>query len=125
LTAQPNSAWGVKDNLLATGIDYSFPPRLDKWIEVAHGANFRTYTIIFAPEPLAQPRFLAEAVDRALTAAEEGELAELRKRFGQSVRVETQGDQSIVAIPAERASGAPFLFEVNLRLGADKEGGQR
>jgi serine/threonine protein kinase len=119
LTAQPNSAWGVKSNLLAAGTDYSFPPRRDKWIEVARDASFRTYTIIFTPEPLVQPRFLAEAA-RSLTAAEEGELAELRKRFGQSVRIETQGSQSIVAIPAERASGAPFLFEVNLGLGADK-----
>lgn len=130
LTAQPNSAWGVKGNLLAAGTDYSFPPRRDKWIEVARGESFRTYTIIFAPEPLVRPDFLAGAADRALTAAEEGELAELRKRLAQRVRVETQGAQSVVAIPAERVSGAPvlpILFEVNLRLGddKDKEGGQR
>jgi serine/threonine protein kinase len=124
LTAQPNSGWGVKGNLLAAGADYSFPPRQDKWIEVARGAGLRTYTIIFTPEPLATPRFLAEAADRALTAAEEGELAELRKRLGQSVRIETQGAQSIVAIPAERSSGEPFLFEVNLRMGGEK-GDQR
>jgi serine/threonine protein kinase len=121
LTAQPNSGWGVKGNLLAAGADYSFPPRHDKWIEVARGAGLRTYTIIFTPEPLATPRFLVEAADRALTAAEEGELAELRKRLGQSVRIDTQGAQSIVAIPAERASGEPFLFEVNLRMGREKE----
>jgi serine/threonine protein kinase len=120
LTAQPNSAWGVKGNLLAAGTDYSFPPRRDKWIEVARGAGFRTYTIIFTPEPLVQPHFLAEAADRALTATEESELAELRKRFGQSIRIETQGAQAIVAIPAERVSSAPVLFEVNLGLGADK-----
>jgi serine/threonine protein kinase len=125
LTAQPNSAWGVKGNLLAAGTDYSFPSRRDKWIEVARGASPRTYTIIFTPEPLAQPGFLAEAADRALTAAEEGQLAELRKRFGQRVRLEEQGTQSVVAIPAQGVSGAPFLFEINLRLGADKEGDQR
>jgi serine/threonine protein kinase len=44
LTAQPNSGWGVKGNLLAAGTDYSFPPRQDKWIEVARGAGSRTYT---------------------------------------------------------------------------------
>jgi hypothetical protein len=55
-----------------------------------------------------------------LTAAEEGELAELRKRLGKSVRIETQGAQSIVVVPAERASGEPFLFEVNLALETDK-----
>jgi hypothetical protein len=125
LTAQPNLAWGVKDNLLAAGTDYIFPSREDKWIEVAREASLRTYIIIFTLEPLVQPRFLTEAADRPLTAAEEGELAELRKRFGQDVRIETQGAQSIVAIPAERLSGAAFLFEVNLHTGADIEGDQR
>jgi serine/threonine protein kinase len=124
LTAQPNSGWGVKRNLLAAGDDYNFPPRRDKWIEVARGAGLRTYTIIFTPEPLVQPRFLAEAANRTLTAAEEGELAELRKRLGQSVRIETQGAQSIVAIQAERASGEPFLFEVSLHVEGEK-GDQR
>ncbi len=125
LTAQPNSAWGVKGNLLAAGTDYGFPSRVDKWIEVARGASFRTYTIIFTPEPLAQPRFLAEAADHALTAEEEAELAELRRRFGQHVRIDTQGSQSIVAISGERASGAPFLFEVNLGLGGRERRDQR
>jgi serine/threonine protein kinase len=120
LTAQPNSGWGVKGNLLAAGTDYSFPPRRKKWIEVARGAGLRTYTIIFTPEPLSQPRFLAEAADRDLTVAEEGELAELQKQFGQRVRIETQGAQSIVAIPAERVGGAPVLFEVTLRIGGEK-----
>jgi serine/threonine protein kinase len=120
LTTQPNSGWGVKSNLLAAGADYSFPPRRDKWIEVARGAGLRTYTIIFTPEPLVQARFLAEAADRDLTTTEEGELAELRKRLGKSVRIETQGAQSIVVVPAERASGEPFLFEVNLALETDK-----
>jgi Domain of unknown function (DUF4384) len=125
LTAQPNSAWSVKDNLLEAGTDYSFPPGKDKWIQVARGASSRTYAIIFAPEPLFKPRFLAGPAKRALTAAEEGELDELQKRFGQGVRVDPQDTQSIVNIPAERVSGEPFLFEIKFRLGADKKGGQR
>jgi hypothetical protein len=125
LTAQPNSAWRVKDNRLEAGTDYSFPPGQDKWIEVARGANSRTYTVIFAPKPLDQPRFLAGPADRDLTAAEEGELDELQKRFGQGVSVDPQYAQSIVAIPAERVSGEPFLFEIKFRPGADKKGGQR
>jgi len=124
LTAQPNSAWSVKDNLLRGGTEYSFPPGQDYWIEVARGASSRTYTVIFAPKPLDQPRFLAGPADRALTAAEEDELAELKKRFGQGLRVDPQDTQSIVAIPTERVSGEPFLFEINFRLGADKKGGQ-
>ena len=125
LTAQPNQAWGVNGNRLEAGTAYSFPPSQDKWIQVAHGASSRTYTVIFAPEPLVQPRFLAGPADSALTAAEEGELDELRKRFGQGVRVEPQDAQNIVAIPAGRASGEPYLFEINFRLGANKKGGQR
>jgi len=125
LTAQPNSAWSVKDNLLKAGTDYSFPPGQDDWIEVARGASSRTYIVIFAPKRLVQPRFLAGPADRDLTAAEEDELAELKKRFGQGVRVDPQDTQSIVAIPAERVSGEAFLFEINFRLGADKKGGQR
>jgi hypothetical protein len=122
LTAQPNPAWGVKDNRLAEGINYSFPPRRNMWIRVAHVASSRAYTIIFTPEPLVQPRFLAGPAGHALTAAEEGEL---REQFGQSARVEMQGAKNIVKIPAESVSKAPFLFEVNLHLGADEEGGQR
>ena len=125
LTAQPNSAWSVKDNLLEAGTEYSFPPGQDDWIEVARGASSRTYTVIFAPKQLDQPRFLAGPADRDLTAAEEDELAELKKRFGQGLRVDPQDTQSIVAIPTERVSGEPFLFEINFRLGADKKGGQR
>jgi serine/threonine protein kinase len=125
LTAQPNSAWGVNGNLLEAGTDYTFPPRQDKWIEVARGVNSRPYIVIFAPEPLGNPRFLAGPADRALTAAEERELDKLQKRYGQGVRVEEQDAQSIVSIPAERVSGEPFLFEINFRLGADKNGGQR
>ena len=119
LTAQPNPVWGVNGNRLEAGTAYSFPPSQDKWIQVARGASSRTYTVIFAPEPLVQPRFLTGPADRALTAADEGELDELRKRFGQGVRVEPQNAQNIVAIPAERASGGPYLFEINFRLGAN------
>jgi serine/threonine protein kinase len=125
LTAHPNSAWRVKNNLLKAETDYTFPPVEDKWIEVAGGASSRTYTVIFAREPLVQPRFLAGPADHALTVAEEGELAELVKQFGQGVSVEAQDAQSIVNIPAERVRGEPFLFEIKFRLGADKNGGQR
>jgi serine/threonine protein kinase len=121
LTAQPNPVWGVKSNLLAAGIDYSFPPAADKWIEVARQADSRTYTVFFTSEPLTQPEFLAGAADRALTPAEEGQLAELRRQFGQQVRIETQGDRSIVNVPTARAGGAPFLFEINLRRKPDQE----
>jgi hypothetical protein len=125
LTAQPNSAWNVKDNFLERETKYSFPPRKKKWILIAGGASSRTYTVIFAPEPLVQPRFLAGPANRPLTAAEERELEELRKRFGQGVRVEPQDAQYIVAIPAERMGGEPYLFDINFSLEANKKGGQR
>jgi Domain of unknown function (DUF4384) len=125
LTAQPNSAWRVKNNLLEAGTEYSFPPGQNKWIEVARGASSRTYIVIFAPEPLVKPRFLAGPADYALTAAEEDELDELQRRFGHGVRVEEQDAQSIVSIPTERVSGEPVLFEINFHLGANKKGGQR
>src|SRR5262249_29116125 len=105
LTAEPNSAWSVKDSGLEGGTAYSFPPGQNKWIQVASGASSRIYPIIFASDPLVQPRFLAGPVDRALTAAEEHELDKLQKRFGQGVRVEAQDTESIVVIPAERVSG--------------------
>jgi hypothetical protein len=125
LTAQPNPAWGVKSNLLAAATDYRFPSLGDTWIEVAAGATRRTYLVLFAPEPLAQPDFLAGAARHDLTPAEESDLAELQKRFGQEVRIETRNDQSIVTVPAERASGAPLLFEINLRRKTDQERGNK
>jgi hypothetical protein len=125
LTVLPNPAWGVRSDWLADENDYSFPSRRDKWIEFACGASPRTYTIIFTPESLAQPGFLAEAANRNLTATEEGEMVELRKRFGQHVRVERQSDQSIIALPAERANDTPILLKINLPLEPYKERGQR
>jgi serine/threonine protein kinase len=124
LTAQPNPAWGVKSNLLEAGTEYSFPPHPDKWVEIARGAISRTYIVIFTPEPLVQPRFLAGPADHALTAAEERELTELGKQFGRHARVERPGAQSIGSVLAEGAGGGPFLFEVNLRLEV-KEAGQK
>jgi serine/threonine protein kinase len=124
LTAQPNPVWGVKSNLLAAEAYYSFPPRRIKWIEISRGAGSGTYTVIFAPKLLAQPGFLAKAAGRELTAAEEGELAELQKQYGQQVRLETLGSQSVIAVPAERASGEPLLFEIELRR-SNQEGGKR
>ncbi len=125
LTAQPNPAWGIRSNLLAAGATYSFPSRRNQWIEVTGSANVRTYVIFFASEPLAQPGFLAGAANHALTPTEEDKLAELRKQFGQQVLIQTQGDQSIVTVPAEQASGAPFLFEIHLRRRTDQEKGER
>jgi serine/threonine protein kinase len=125
LTARPNSAWNVKDNFLKRETEYSFPPSQKHWIQLVGGASSRTYTVIFAPVPLDQPRFLAGPVDRTLTAAEKGELDELRKRFGLGVRVDPQDAQYIVAIPAERMGGEPYLFDINFSLEANKKGGQR
>ena len=115
---------GVNGNRLEAGTAYSFR-RARISGSRSRLAQAPEPIVIFAPEPLVQPRFLAGPADRALTAAEEGELDELRKRFGQGVRVEPQDAQNIVAIPAERASGEPYLFEINFRLGANKKGGQR
>ncbi|HKX32541.1 MAG TPA: protein kinase [Blastocatellia bacterium] len=122
LTGRPNPAWGVKSNLLPAGTGYSFPPRRDQWIEVVNAVSVRTYTFIFSPEPLAQPRFLDGAADRELTAAEESELADLKRRFGRQVFVQTQDDQSIVTIPTERGGSEPLLFEISLHQEADQEG---
>ncbi|HEU0184152.1 MAG TPA: protein kinase [Blastocatellia bacterium] len=124
LTAQLNPAWGVKSNLLEAGIEYSFPPRPDKWVEIARGAISRTYIVIFTPEQLVQPRFLDGPAGHVLTAAEERELAELGQQFGGPARVERRDAQSIGSVFAERADGGPFLFEINLRLEA-KEAGQK
>jgi serine/threonine protein kinase len=125
LTAQPNSASNVKDNRLEKGTDYSFPPGQKPWILLEGGASTRTYTVIFAPKPLVHPRFLAGPADGILTAAEVGELGELRERFGQGVRVDPQNAQYKVAIPAERMEGEPYLFDINFSLEANKKGDQR
>ena len=125
LTAQPNSASNVKDNRLEKGTDYSFPPGQEPWIRLKGGASTRTYTVIFAPEPLVQPSFLAGPANHDLTAAEVRELEELRERFGQGVRVDPQDAQYKVAIPAERMEREPYLFDINFSLEANKKGDQK
>jgi len=39
--------------------------------------------------------------------------------------LETRGDQSIITVPVERVSSAPFIFEIKLRRKADQEGDKR
>lgn len=119
LTAQPNPAWGVETNQIEAGADYIFPPKYDKWLTLTRGPNVVTYTIIFAATPLETPRFLAGPSRHRLTLPEQGELVELRGKFGKGALTETLSFHSIVAVPIspllQQAPGEPILFQIELK----------
>src|SRR5439155_772424 len=77
--ALPNPNLSVKTNLALAGTDFVFPP--DKELEIADDT---TFTIIFSPEPLTKPAFLAERALHELTASEQQELEEFRRQLGTS-----------------------------------------
>ena len=115
LTAQPNPDWGVRTNLIAADTDYSFPPRPDKWLRITGAAETETYLIVFAPILLPTPGFWAEPAGRALTDADQRELAAFRQQHRTEVATEQRRDQSVVSTPRGRPAGAPLIFEINVK----------
>ncbi len=115
LTAQPNPGWGVKMNQVAANASYDFPPRPDKWLRITGEAETESYLIVFAAAPLSAPSFLTEAAGRALTEAEQREMAAFRQRYQAEVSTEQRRDQSVVTVPQERPANAPLIFEINVK----------
>lgn len=114
LTAQPHPKWQVKTNTVLAGEDFEFPSG-----EARLGLTGETpFTVIFSPEPLTKPDFLAQRATHVLTQPEQQEVEELRQKFGSKASeamIETLSDQSIVTLPAKRGFSGPLVFDITLK----------
>ncbi|HEY7544126.1 MAG TPA: protein kinase, partial [Blastocatellia bacterium] len=120
LTNQPISDSGVMTNRVEAGADYSFPSGKDNWIEIGREGKLTTFTVIFSPQPLATPVFLAARAGHALTAGELQEFESLRRQFGATAlesSVETGNHQPDVALTLLRKpdESGPLLFDIPIQ----------
>ena len=121
LTGEPIPDSGVQTNRVEAGANYSFPAGEDNWIEIGPEGKVTTFTVIFSPQALTTPGFLAERAGRALTAVEQEEFAELQRLFAakpSESAAETRTTQHnivIVKFTERPAENAPRLFDVPIQ----------
>ncbi|MDQ3653067.1 MAG: serine/threonine-protein kinase [Acidobacteriota bacterium] len=117
LTSRPAK---TESNQLVGGVDFNFPGG-DDVIELDDQPGTEIFTVIFSPQPLAWPSVLTGQVEHVLTAAEQQELTEFRRRHeANKVEVSVQNANSeqpltIVRVPGEtNPSGHPFIFDIRI-----------
>ncbi|HJQ23433.1 MAG TPA: toll/interleukin-1 receptor domain-containing protein [Blastocatellia bacterium] len=112
LTAKPVAKTRTKSNEVKANTDFEFPGG-DQWMRVRTELDVTRLTVIFSPEPLRTPDFLASDAGRGLT---EAEYQALHALAGPRVKVEPSGDHSVVkaSIISEGDRRRPLVFEINI-----------
>jgi hypothetical protein len=123
LTAKPDSKTGLKTNEVKSGLDFSFPGGKN-WITLDKKAGQETYTIIFSPEPLSAPAFLAAEGVHVLSPDEQIELESFRSRYkSNTASTDTMGEDIAssdtrpfvsVKVPQSRKESEPVIFDVRV-----------
>lgn len=80
-------------------------------LSVEKGPN--TITVIFSDKPLTAPLFLTQPAERALTKAEELELANFRQQYAAGVSIQV-GSQETIITRGSAAGNNPLIFEMTL-----------
>jgi serine/threonine protein kinase len=119
LTAQPIPATGVKTNRLEEGRDFKFPDA-GNWFEVQPDSDKTPFIVIFSPNQLTKPAFLAAASGRNLNDSEQKELDQLRKSsVAYAPDLVETGDKNtpdmVVQISPDRPDNRPLVFELSLK----------
>jgi serine/threonine protein kinase len=115
LTAQPPKESGLSSNRIEANTVFQYPKNSVPgfWLDKETFSN--TFTIIFSPTLLEQPRFLNQPGAPELDAAAWREFLGLRQRLeAQPPKLETRGAETWVALPTDAASG-PVLFDLTVR----------
>ncbi|MBA3714900.1 MAG: protein kinase [Pyrinomonadaceae bacterium] len=117
LTSRPAK---TESNQLVGGVDFDFPGG-DDVIELDDQLGAEIFTVIFSPQPLAWPSVLTGEVEHVLTAAEQQELTEFRRRHeANKVELSVQNANSeqpltIVRVPGDtNPPGHPFIFDIRI-----------
>src|SRR6185295_2282341 len=122
LSSRPDSKTGLKTNEVKSGLDFSFPSGKN-WITLDKNAGQETYTIIFSPELLSAPAFLAAEGVHVLTPDEQTELENFRARNkANTALTDTMADIKSsdsrpfvsVKVPQSKKEGEPVIFDLRV-----------
>jgi hypothetical protein len=118
LTSQPMPASGVTTNWSAAGADFQFPDG-GQWFMIQQDADTTPFTVIYSKAPLTIPAFLSSQSGRDLTADEQQELMEMKKRYAANApSLAVMADESqpavTVQVSAERAASEPIVFDISI-----------
>jgi serine/threonine protein kinase len=122
LTAKPGRLSGLENNQVSKGADFSFPSGFERWLKLDKKAGTEDYTVIFSPQPLAEPAFLAgPATGGPLSETEQLELNTfLTKNTGTAPNVEVNdkdATQPYAAVKMARSETAatPVIFRIRIQ----------
>jgi serine/threonine protein kinase len=118
LTSRPMPSSGVATNLSAPGRDFNFPAGA-QWFMTRKDAESTPFTVIFSKTPLKAPAFLSSEAGRDLTAGEQQELMDMKKRYATSapelVAIKEGNQPSVSVQPPERAANEPIIFDISIQ----------
>jgi serine/threonine protein kinase len=118
LTSRPMASSGVATNLSAAGRDFNFPAG-GQWFMTRKDAESTPFTVIFSKTQLKAPAFLSSEAGRDLTAGEQQELMDMKKRYATSAPelvAMKDGNQPFVSVqPPERATNEPIIFDISIK----------
>ncbi|MFN0111570.1 MAG: protein kinase domain-containing protein [Blastocatellia bacterium] len=119
LTEDPMPASGVTTNWSAGGNDFQFPDG-GQWFMLPREAESAPFTVIFSPEPMKSPGFLAQPSGHELNETELQQLAELRKLSSSkspALVALTKENQPAVAVQvlADRYKNEPLVFDLSIK----------
>lgn len=120
LTAKPVKQSGVKNNEVQAGTEYIFPYGDGNWITLDANPGTEDYTIIFSPEPIIEPAFLAATAGKTLSEDEQSEFFNFVGKYkanGPTVDVsQSEAAEPYVSIkvPEGRNTSDPVIFTVRI-----------
>ncbi len=119
LTEEPMRGTGVITNWSAGGNDFQFPDG-GQWFMLPREAESAPFTVIFSPEPLKSPSFLAMPSGQELDETELQELTTLRKlssAISPNLVAFVEENQPAVAaqVLADRYKGEPLVFDISIK----------
>ncbi|MBL8187958.1 MAG: serine/threonine protein kinase [Acidobacteria bacterium] len=119
LTEEPMPGTGVTTNWSAGGNDFQFPDG-GQWFMLPREAESAPFTVIFSPEPLKSPSFLAMPSGHELNETELQELTSLRKLSSANspnlVAFVEENQPAVAAqVLADRYKGEPLVFDISIK----------
>jgi hypothetical protein len=110
LTAKPIAATGVSTNQAAAGSDFVFPGG-DNWMRVKGEVDTTEIRVIFSPEPLQTPDYLASSAGRKLTPNEYSQL----EKYAARGETDQSSERSRPKVALKGEERKPIMFDIRLK----------
>jgi len=119
LTSIPAPRTGVRSNLLTAGSEWEFPGGEGNQIGLNTELVEHPFTIIFSPQPLAEPDFLSALAMRPLNVEEQRAMESWRKQFSARTpdisTADGQHPAAIVNALPEQLGREPLVFDIKIK----------